>query len=140
MARVFIVDDRKFDDPDPKLSVEEVKKSLTDFFPELSNAETLPVVKKGEDEVYEFRRRVGTKGEEDYPWIRKWGAVVGSRPPGSRYLKEELERAREDGAPATAVYKKSDGVWVTTDDVTDPRTRHGLGLPALERTTPEAED
>ena len=62
MPRLFVIDDRKFDDPDAKLSVEEVRKSLTDFFPELSNAETIGPTKQGENEVYEFKRRVGTKG------------------------------------------------------------------------------
>ena len=61
MAREFIVDGRTFPDPGPEKSVEEVKHLMTNFFPELANAETREH-KKGEDISYEFVRRVGTKG------------------------------------------------------------------------------
>ena len=61
MPREFIVDGRTFPDPDPNRSVDEVKRMMTDFFPELANAETREH-KKGEDISYEFVRRVGTKG------------------------------------------------------------------------------
>ena len=37
--RVFVADNREFPDPDPTLSVDEVKKMLADFMPELHNAE-----------------------------------------------------------------------------------------------------
>jgi PRTRC genetic system protein C len=39
-GRVFIYDDRKFDDPGPEYSIEEVRKSLEAFYPELANAKT----------------------------------------------------------------------------------------------------
>jgi len=61
MARVFVYDGRSFPDPDPKMSVEEVRQSLTTFFPELANAE-LRMSKRGDDDIIEFKRRVGTKG------------------------------------------------------------------------------
>lgn len=61
MARVFVYDGREFPDPDPSLSVEQVKAIMTDFFPELSNAEVREA-KQGEDTLVEFVRRVGTKG------------------------------------------------------------------------------
>jgi PRTRC genetic system protein C len=41
--------------------VEEVKKMLTDFFPELANAEVRET-KRGDDTLHEFIRRTGTKG------------------------------------------------------------------------------
>jgi PRTRC genetic system protein C len=63
MAREFIVDGRTFPDPDPNRSVEEVKRMMESFFPELANAETREH-KKGEDTSYEFVRRVGTKGNK----------------------------------------------------------------------------
>ncbi len=63
MSRIFVYDGREFPDPDPNLKVEEVRHSMTDFFPELSNAETKET-KRGEDTVIEFKRRVGTKGLE----------------------------------------------------------------------------
>jgi PRTRC genetic system protein C len=61
MARLFVYDGREFPDPDPKLSVEDVRKQLAEFFPELANAGTREE-KRGEDTVYTFTRRIGTKG------------------------------------------------------------------------------
>lgn len=68
MVRVFIYDGREFPDPDPAMSSDEVRQSMTNFFPELANAETQeserdsaadPAVK---EKVFEFKKRVGTKG------------------------------------------------------------------------------
>jgi PRTRC genetic system protein C len=59
--RIFIVDGREFPDPDPNLSVDEVRRMMTDFFPELANAETREH-KRGDDTLCEFVRRVGEKG------------------------------------------------------------------------------
>src|SRR4051794_38436679 len=62
MPRVFVYDGREFPDPDPGLSVEDVRKQLSDFFPELTNADTREE-RRGDDEVrYTFARRIGTKG------------------------------------------------------------------------------
>ena len=61
MARVFVYDGREHPDPDPAATVEEVKRMMTDFFPELANAEVRET-KRGEDTLYELVRRTGTKG------------------------------------------------------------------------------
>ena len=61
LARVFVYDGREFPDPDPNLPVDDVRQHMTNFFPELSNAETKQS-KRGEDDIIEFRKRVGTKG------------------------------------------------------------------------------
>ena len=61
MARKFIYDNREFPDPDPSLPVEEVRKQLSEYFPELANADTREE-KKGEDTHYVFSKRIGTKG------------------------------------------------------------------------------
>ena len=62
MTRIFVYDGREFPDPDPGLAVEEVRKQLSDFFPELTNADTREE-RRGDDEVrYTFARRIGTKG------------------------------------------------------------------------------
>ncbi len=66
MARIFIYDGREFPDPDSKLSAEEVRKQLTEFFPELANADTREE-KRGEDAVYVFTKRIGTKGQRPRP-------------------------------------------------------------------------
>ncbi len=69
MPRIFVVDGREFPDPDPNLKVDEVRQSMSVFFPELSNAETLKEKKRGEDTIFEFKRRVGTKGITDEPEV-----------------------------------------------------------------------
>lgn len=59
--RVFVYDGREFPDPDPNLSVEDVKTMMADFFPELATAEVKEVT-RGEDTLYEFIKKVGVKG------------------------------------------------------------------------------
>jgi len=61
MSRVFVYDGREFLDPDPNMSIDEVRQSMTNFFPELANAETKQS-KRDEDDIIEFQKRVGTKG------------------------------------------------------------------------------
>ena len=61
MARKFIYDGREFEDPDPDMTVEQVRASLADFYGELANA-TVSETKQGEDTIYQFNKRVGTKG------------------------------------------------------------------------------
>jgi len=61
MVRVFVYDSREFPDPDPNMSHDEVRQSMTNFFPELANAE-IETSKRGEDDIIEFKKRVGTKG------------------------------------------------------------------------------
>ncbi|MCC6176182.1 MAG: PRTRC system protein C [Chloroflexi bacterium] len=64
MTRIFVYDGREFPDPDPGVSVEDVRRQLSDFFPELTNAETRED-RRGDDEVrYTFTRRIGTKGTD----------------------------------------------------------------------------
>ena len=61
MARIFVYDDREFPDPDPQMSVEQVKGTLSDFYREIANA-SVKETNRGDDTIYEFQRRVGTKG------------------------------------------------------------------------------
>ena len=69
MARVFVYDGREFPDPDPNLSPDEVRLSMANFFPELANAETKESERDSttepgqKDAIFEFKKRVGTKGE-----------------------------------------------------------------------------
>ena len=64
MPRIFVYDGREFPDPNSSLSVEDIRKQLSDFFPELTNAETREE-RRGDDEVrYTFARRIGTKGAD----------------------------------------------------------------------------
>ena len=59
--RVFVYDKREFPDPDPNMSIDEVRQSMTNFFPELANAETKQS-KRDDDDIIEFVKRVGVKG------------------------------------------------------------------------------
>ena len=61
MARKFVYDGREFEDPDPEMTVEQVRISLADFYGELANA-TVTETKRGEDTIHQFNKRVGTKG------------------------------------------------------------------------------
>ena len=61
MPRVFIYDGREFDDPDETKKVEEVQEYMSHFYPELNTASVNHTQRDGND-VYEFRKRVGTKG------------------------------------------------------------------------------
>ena len=61
MTRLFVYDDREFPDPDPQMSVEQVKNTLSDFYGEIANA-SVKETQRGKDTIYEFQRRVGTKG------------------------------------------------------------------------------
>jgi PRTRC genetic system protein C len=68
MARIFVYDARQFPDPDPALPVEDVRKGMAEFFPELANADTREET-RGEDTLYTFSRRIGTKGVQRRPSV-----------------------------------------------------------------------
>ena len=61
MARKFVYEGKEYPDQDPTMTPDQVRQSLVDFFPELANAET-KTSKRGEDEIFTFAKRVGTKG------------------------------------------------------------------------------
>ena len=61
MARVFVYDDREFPDPDPDMTVDQVKSTLADFYGEIANA-SVKETKRGEDTIYEFQRQGGHEG------------------------------------------------------------------------------
>lgn len=61
MVRKFVADGREFPVPNPALTVDEIKKMLGDFLPELLTADVEKTV-KGEEETYTFKKKVGTKG------------------------------------------------------------------------------
>lgn len=61
MARIFIVDGIKYDDPGPDVTPDQFKEMMAAFLPELATAE-MTEEKKGEDTIYWFKKRVGVKG------------------------------------------------------------------------------
>ncbi|MDD5060741.1 MAG: PRTRC system protein C [Candidatus Marinimicrobia bacterium] len=74
MVRKFAYDNREFPDPDPALTPEQVKQNMAPFFPELATAE-IREHKIGEDTVYEFIRKTGTKGTKKWTmpdWMEKY--------------------------------------------------------------------
>lgn len=62
MARIFIYDGREFPDPDASKTPEEIKRMMSDFFPEVANADVKEHKKEDGSIAYEFIRKVGTKG------------------------------------------------------------------------------
>lgn len=66
-VRVFRFNNMPLQDPDPKQTPEEVKEFYARIHPELTNAEIEGPNAKGAEIVYEFRKAVGTKGNEDPP-------------------------------------------------------------------------
>ena len=78
MARIFVYDNREFPDPDPGMSVDQVKTSFSDFFGELANA-TVKETKRGEDTVYEFQKRVGDQGIRRGLQVVRWWTTRPSR-------------------------------------------------------------
>ncbi len=61
MARIFIVSDKEIPDPDPDMTIEQVRENFATFFPEVHNA-TAKESKRGDDTIIDFVRQVGTKG------------------------------------------------------------------------------
>jgi len=61
MARKFLYDGKPLDDPDPGMSIEDVRQFYANVFPELFNASNTEK-KDGEDTVITFAKRVGVKG------------------------------------------------------------------------------
>ena len=62
MARIFVADGREHPDPDPGLTIENVRDLMADFLPDLVGATWIETA-RGEDTIIEFQRRVGTKGD-----------------------------------------------------------------------------
>lgn len=56
----------------------------------------------------------------DYPFIRLWSKELGSM---DYYIRDQVEHAREAGAPQNAIYERvgpgglKTGEWATTDDL-----------------------
>jgi len=66
LKRKFIYENKEYPDPDPAMTVDDVRQNYAQFFPELASAETKSEVKKkgtpDQYTEYTFKKRVGTKG------------------------------------------------------------------------------
>lgn len=60
--RIFVADNREHPDPDPNLSIEQVRDMMADFLSDLVGA-TWTETPREEDTIIDFNRRVGTKGD-----------------------------------------------------------------------------
>ena len=106
MARIFVYDDREFPDPDPAMTVDQVKATLSDFFGEIANASVTETA-RGADTIYEFQRRVGTKGAPPPAALRPAAALdpqslaallIGVPATRLRITELQAELARPDGS------------------------------------------
>jgi PRTRC genetic system protein C len=97
-ARYFIYDGREFPDPDPALSIDEVRKQMADFFPELINADYREETKEGQRRIT-FSRRIGTKGVMGHDAVL---AALGTVPAKRLRLLELAAQAYAD--PASYVH------------------------------------
>ena len=55
-----------------------------------------------------------------YYYIRAWGKLLNSF---AYYIEAEIERARKDKAPETAIYRREDGTWATFEQIESPVTK-----------------
>lgn len=62
MVRIFVADQREHPDPDPNLSIEQVRDMMADFLPDLVGA-TWTETPRDDNTVIDLQRRVGTKGD-----------------------------------------------------------------------------
>lgn len=67
-ARVFRHNGRDLQDPDPKQTPEQVKDFYANIYPELTTAAIEGPKHKGANAIYEFRKAVGTKGNNIPGW------------------------------------------------------------------------
>jgi PRTRC genetic system protein C len=61
VGRKFIVDGTEYPDPGAEVTPEQFKEMMVGFIPELSNSD-MATEKAGEDTIYRFKKRTGTKG------------------------------------------------------------------------------
>jgi hypothetical protein len=53
------------------------------------------------------------------------------------YIEHQIQLARDEQAPADAIYQRDDGTWATTDEILRSDTRRQLGLEPLPFQEPE---
>lgn len=56
----------------------------------------------------------------DYKYIRAWERIMGSFP---YYREMQLQKARADGAPETAIFRREDGTWATFEEIKSESTK-----------------
>lgn len=61
----------------------------------------------------------------EYKMIERWGVMLGSR---SYYIDQQQAIAASENAPLNATFRRSNGKWATTDEITEPETRRVMRL------------
>jgi len=61
--------------------------------------------------------------ETEYKYIRAWGKLLGSM---DYYIKGQIEQARQDKAPPTAIYRRHNGSWQIWENIADPITKDNV--------------
>lgn len=62
-------------------------------------------------------------GNMDYPYIRAWCKLMNVTPD---VTEKEVEAARKEKAPQTAVYKSKDGTWEIFEGIVRGETKQQL--------------
>lgn len=60
---------------------------------------------------------------EGYPYVRIWGYIMGSK---HDFIKDEIDRARTEGAPPLAIFKRDTGRWATLDSIESVTTLQAM--------------
>lgn len=63
---------------------------------------------------------------ENYIYLRAWNSILAS-PEGWN-----LDKAKDEKAPADAIYRKHEGGWATYDEITSPTTKFALDMKIQE--------
>lgn len=69
--------------------------------------------------VVEFPTRITTT-PTDYPYIRAWDRLMHSN---AGWTEVQLQRARQENAPPTAIYRTIEGVWSTFEQIESAHTK-----------------
>lgn len=58
-----------------------------------------------------------------YKYLRAWDTMMHS---GELWMSMMQDKAEEEHAPITAVYRRTDGIWVTFEEVENTETRNRI--------------
>lgn len=80
-------------------------------------------------------KSINYDGQMDYKYIRAWGQRLNSFP---GYIENEVEKARRDHAPQTAIYQCQDGSWATFEEIESENSRNTIAM-IIEKMQQEAQ-
>lgn len=72
----------------------------------------------------------------EYIYLRAWCRMLGSF---STFTENEVARAKADGAPQTAIYRRTDGTWATFEEIQCKETKQTVQAIVREmKSTPDS--